>query len=138
MIRENGYYWVRLPNADWEILFYDGSVWENQEGFTDNKIEEINETRLLSPDEQGLWGAASPIGVNNTQTFVFKHSDIEAFDKKIDECFEEMRSDAHSNITIDVFSGIRTEYNDGEKIRLLVDRVITIKKLPKSKESENS
>lgn len=51
--RENGYYWVKI-NAGWRIFHWSGDCWYHIGGlatFQDDELQEINEQRLLSPDE---------------------------------------------------------------------------------------
>lgn len=49
--REAGYYWCSLVGAKWEILYWEGECWEHESGFDDTRMDRINETRILSPDE---------------------------------------------------------------------------------------
>lgn len=54
MSRQPGYYWVKI-NSKWCAEWYDGERWEVTEvmGYTvtDNAFTEINENRILPPDE---------------------------------------------------------------------------------------
>ncbi len=56
MERKTGYYWVKVAGK-WGIYLHDGLFFvsiEYPEGFTDDKAEAINETRILMPDENIL------------------------------------------------------------------------------------
>lgn len=53
MEREPGYYWIKLPYLDWVIAEYDNGYWfieADMKSYTDEKLEEINEDRILNPD----------------------------------------------------------------------------------------
>ena len=64
MERQTGYYWVRRPcnkdeDSDWEIALFenlpDRKIWTIMwfEGeFNDNAFIEINENRILNPEEK--------------------------------------------------------------------------------------
>lgn len=53
MKRETGYYWVKY-SGEWCAAYYDGAYWSLQKwliDFKDSDFTEINETRILNPDE---------------------------------------------------------------------------------------
>lgn len=53
MERKEGYYWVKHIYNGWFIAWYDkNGDWEvNREYLLEDLLEEINENRILSPDE---------------------------------------------------------------------------------------
>lgn len=52
-MREPGYYWVKWNELGrWDAVFWNGDHWENTDGMFNNELlSEINETRILNPDE---------------------------------------------------------------------------------------
>lgn len=64
MIRETGYYWVKMPEftwaedhaPDWEVCYFFEEKWYSTSyatvDFADEHFYEINETRILNPDEK--------------------------------------------------------------------------------------
>jgi hypothetical protein len=56
MQRENGYYWVRFyENTAWETAYWCGLKWWivlNDEGYNEKDLFEVNESRILNPDEK--------------------------------------------------------------------------------------
>lgn len=53
MKRENGYYWVKI-NVGWRIFHWSDDCWYHIGGlatFQDDELQQINEQRLLNPDE---------------------------------------------------------------------------------------
>jgi hypothetical protein len=53
MKRETGYYWVK-SNSGWHVAHFDGKHFADGIGLhhiKDGRLLEINETRILSPDE---------------------------------------------------------------------------------------
>ena len=62
MNKESGYYFIkRLKESKWMVAFYKQDffppncwriIWDNSDGYSDEDFYEINETRILNPDEQ--------------------------------------------------------------------------------------
>ena len=54
MKREPGYYWVKEGNLGWSIAYFGGLYWwfvGLKYDYEDSEMDEINESRILSPDE---------------------------------------------------------------------------------------
>ena len=53
-MRENGYYWVKFCPERWEAVDYTDGIWYYEdEEYSDNDLHQINETRIVNPDEKG-------------------------------------------------------------------------------------
>lgn len=59
-MRETGYFWVKDPDLDWIVGYWNGKHWEllpsqnyiREEQIPDFEFLQINETRIKNPDEK--------------------------------------------------------------------------------------
>ena len=53
--RENGYYWVKYGDSEWEVADFQNGKWfylyGGYDSYDESDFTEINELRILSPDE---------------------------------------------------------------------------------------
>lgn len=95
MKREPGYYWVKVkndpetvgdleilmgymsPKGQWVICYFDGEGWnywnKNLYDIYEDYFEQINETRILSPDEDNPGGSLG--NLLGTKYLLIKHVD---------------------------------------------------------------
>lgn len=55
MNRETGYYWCKNTISAWFVAYYYDGQWIDEDGrveFLESDIDQINETRILNPDER--------------------------------------------------------------------------------------
>jgi len=52
-MRERGYYWCCARLEDWDIYYWNGNVFEsfNCKDIQPDQMDQINESRILNPDE---------------------------------------------------------------------------------------
>lgn len=54
-MRENGYYWIKQGD-DWDILFWDGAQWTNNDTYFDAKDEDFEEIGERVPSNEEIKG----------------------------------------------------------------------------------
>lgn len=84
MIREDGYYWVKLDkDSSWTALDWCGNFWlDHYQDWVarDDQVHEINESRIYNPDELAL-GPPIAILKNDSKTVIVRrHSELEGIE----------------------------------------------------------